>query len=81
MKPSAARSVMRNLVYPNLQISRAAPRRILAMHRMQARDCSQRSAEASWLTVENTVDRRLGCLELRSQTRLAPTCCLLEFPE
>lgn len=54
---------------------------MLTMLEMQSYDRRKRCAQATRLSIEDAIDRRLGSLDFCSETSLAPTGLLLDFPE
>lgn len=64
-----------------IPIAGPAARDFPALQGMKAFNRAERSAEASGLTVEDSVHGRLGRLQLRRQPGLAPACRLLDFPK
>jgi len=48
---------------------------------VQSDDCRERGAQATRLSVQDAIDRRLRSLDLSRKASLAPTGLLLNFPE
>jgi hypothetical protein len=60
---------------------RLSTRIVLTMSVVETDDCRERSAQATGLSVQDAIDRRLRGIDLCRQASLAPTCLLLDFPE